>query len=318
MAEIAVIGGNGFIGRALVQELEQRGNMITAFDRFSGDTLPTFTNKIRSIQGDFLNRADLARAVKGMDVVIHALSTTTPLTAQSDPTLDVRTNVLQSIELFDECVSAGIKRVIFLSTGGAIYGQQSQTLLSENTIPLPVSPYAIGKLAIENYLRYFSATRGLRSTVLRISNPYGPGQRPGRAQGLIPIALRAVAEGRPVHRFGDGSMVRDYLHVADLARMISEVVMGQPRHHIYNLSSGRGASVSDVLDVIQDVTGLPLELETIPVPATFVHRAVLDSSRFTAEFSIKPIISLRDGVASTWKEIVDNGAHSGDSGSSHL
>src|SRR5690606_14386344 len=118
-------------------------------------------------------------------------------------------------------VEAGVKHVAFASTGGAIYGEQDDESITEYAVPRPLSPYAIGKLAIEGYLRYFHRKHGLRSVSFRISNPYGPRQHPHKRQGVIPIFLQRIAEGLPVEVFGDGSMVRDYLYVEDAARMVT-------------------------------------------------------------------------------------------------
>jgi UDP-glucose 4-epimerase len=304
MSDVAVIGGNGFIGKALVARLAERGASVTVFDRFSTGIDQSSLPTIRAIQGDFLSSADRALAVEGARTVVHALSTTTPATAQDDPALDVRTNLMPSIDLFTECARAGVERVVFLSTGGAIYGPTASPTLTEDTVPRPVSPYAIGKLAIENYLRFFSATTGLRSTVLRLSNPYGPGQRAGRAQGLIPIALRAVAANKAVTQYGDGSMVRDYIHIDDASRIIADVIVGDPHHEVYNVGSGEGASVADVFRVVEQVTGRPLRIDQRPAPATFVHRSVLDTTRLRAEFMTGPMTSLVDGVRSTWLELM--------------
>lgn len=306
MGDIAVIGGNGFIGRALVTRLAERGATVTVFDRFSTvDAYPSAPGVIL-VPGDFLSRSDVARAVEGARTVVHALSTTTPATAQDDPARDVRTNLLPSIELFEECSRLGVERIVFLSTGGAIYGATATELLTEESVPRPVSPYAIGKLAIENYLRYFSATNGLRSTVLRLSNPYGPGQRAGRAQGLIPIALRAAAEQKTVTQFGDGSMVRDYIHISDASRIIADVVLGAPRHDLYNVGSGAGTTVADIFAIVERVTGRSLTIERRPAPATFVHRSVLDTTRLRSEFPPDPMVSLVDGIRSTWQELTNH------------
>ena len=203
MAKALVIGANGFIGSHLVDGLAAAGHEVTAFDRFSSGA-PTFGRDAATVRvADFLNRGDLESAVAGQDLVFHFLSTTTPATAESDPTLDIRTNLVQSVELLDACAAAGVRHFYFASTGGAIYGPQGFDSYAEVDRTLPISPYAIGKLAIEQYLGYFGATRGLTSTVFRISNPYGPRQHPQKKQGLIPIALRQILRERarcPVRR----------------------------------------------------------------------------------------------------------------------
>ncbi|WP_046528780.1 MULTISPECIES: NAD-dependent epimerase/dehydratase family protein [Cellulomonas] len=308
MAECLVVGGNGFIGSHVVDALAARGHAVTAFDRF-GRTRSQFTAAdVRAVSGDFLNVDDVRHAVEGHDTVVHMLSTTDPATAENDPTLDIRTNVAASIELFRACVDAGVSRVVFASTGGAIYGDQDREVFGEEDPALPVSPYAIGKLTIESYLRYFRRKYGLASTVVRISNPYGPRQNPQKRQGVIPIFLRRLADGLPVTIYGDGSMVRDYVYVTDVAEMVADVAEGTPRHDTYNLGSGSGSSLEDIVRTIGEVTGRDVRREYAPRPATFVDHVTLATARFEAEFPSRPRTSLAEGIRLTWEDIT-GGSH---------
>ena len=306
MAKTVVIGANGFIGSHLVDSLAAAGHSVTAFDRFSSQT-PTFAAQgVRVLQGEFLSRADLEGAVDGQAYVFHFLSTTSPATAESDPTLDIRTNVAQTVELLESAATAGIKRFYFASTGGAIYGPQGKAEYSEMDRALPISPYGIGKLSIEHYLHYFKATHGLKSTALRISNPYGTRQKPNKKQGLIPIALRQITLGRPVIRLGNGSMVRDYVYVEDLVRMVTPMVGVDTEFDLYNLGSGIGYSVTDIINSLHRVTGIDFAVEERPAPPTFVDRVVLDTERYRAEFGTADMTELDEGVRLTYEEIRDH------------
>ncbi|MFO7690777.1 MAG: NAD-dependent epimerase/dehydratase family protein [Cryobacterium sp.] len=303
MAKAVVIGANGFIGSHLVDSLVSAGHEVTAFDRFSSRS-PTFSpGPVRLLQGEFLSRADLDEAVRGQDFVFHFLSTTTPATAEADPTLDIRTNVAQSVELLESCVSAAIQQVYFASTGGAIYGPQNKAEYAETDRALPISPYGIGKLSIEHYLHYFHKTHGLKSTALRISNPYGTRQKPNKKQGLIPIALRQIALGRPVIRMGTGSMVRDYVYVEDLVKMITPMVGLDTQHDLYNLGSGAGHSVNDIIASLRRVTDTDFDVHELPTPATFVDRVVLNTERYRSEFGQGELTALDDGIRLTYEEI---------------
>jgi UDP-glucose 4-epimerase len=303
VADILVIGANGFIGSHVVDRLVADGHSVTAFDRFSSASPAFVSTPARVVSGDFLSRGDLRAVVEGQQYVFHLLSTTSPATAEGDPTLDIRTNVAQTVELLEESVAAGIDRFYFASTGGAIYGSQGKNEYVETDRVLPVSPYAIGKLAIENYLGYFAVKHGLNSIAFRISNPYGTRQRPNHKQGLIPIALRQIALGEPVVRLGDGSMVRDYLYVDDLAAMICSTVGHEPEQRIYNIGSGTGHSVNEVLASLERATGGGFAIEERPVPSTFVDRVVLDTHRFRDEFGDTKLTSLDDGIRITNDEI---------------
>lgn len=306
MADTLVLGGSGFIGSHLVDGLVAEGHRVTVFDRFTGGLPPESRPGVVSIAGDFMNREALEAAVAGHDWVFHLLSTTSPATAQADPTLDLRTNVMQSVELLQACVAAGVQHVFFASTGGAIYGPQPQREFSELDPTRPVSPYGIGKLAIENYLRYFSTVHGLSSTSLRISNPYGTRQHPDRKQGFIPIALRSIIEGHPVVQVGDGSMVRDYLYVADLVAMIMKLTRQSPQHDVYNLGSGSGVTVAGVIETMRRVTGVDFAVELRDKPSTFVDHSVLNVDRFVTEFGAVELTPLDEGIRETYTEMLEH------------
>ncbi|HXH36661.1 MAG TPA: NAD-dependent epimerase/dehydratase family protein [Plantibacter sp.] len=304
MARAVVIGANGFIGSHLVDALVADGHEVAAFDRFSGGREPSFSSSgVELLRGEFLSRTDLDSAVRGRDLVFHFLSTTNPATAEADPTLDIRTNVAQTVELLESSAEAGVGHFYFASTGGAIYGPQGKASYAEQDRALPVSPYGIGKLTIEHYLHYFRTMHGLDSTSFRISNPYGTRQHPHKKQGLIPIALRQVVNGETTVRLGDGSMVRDYIYVTDAVQMITKVVGRDREHDLYNIGSGQGYSVNEVFDSLRRVTGIDFAIEDRPAPATFVDRVVLDIARYAEEFGEPSTIALDDGVRATYEEL---------------
>lgn len=305
MAKCLVLGANGFLGSHIVDALISDGHKVRAFDRFTNATHNFIDHKnIEIIAGDFLNHHELAGALKGMDYVFHFISTTTPATAENDPLIDIETNIRMSVELFQECVSQGTKKIIFASTGGAIYGSNSSENVSESVLPLPVSPYAIGKLTIEHYLRYFEKKFGLNSLVFRISNPYGERQSLASKQGVIPIFLQHIARGEAITVLGDGSMVRDYIYVKDMARMIAGSFMHN-KHNLYNLGSGQGLTINDLVKTMGVIIDKPVKIKHSENPTTFVEKIVLDSSRFYDEFHDMPITNIEDGMLATWKYVQD-------------
>jgi len=305
MAKTLVLGADGFIGSHLVDSLVSNGHSVRAFDRFSKSS-PSFDNNesIEIFPGDFLNTGQLEEALHGIDYVFHFISTTTPATAENNPTIDIDTNIRTSVELMKLCVKASVKRVLFASTGGAIYGAENERTARIETDPtLPVSPYAIGKLAIENYLRYFRAKHGLESTVFRISNPYGERQPFHRKQGVIPIFLENIYLDKPITILGDGSMVRDYVYVKDLTEMISKVFTRADLQDVYNLGSGTGTTVNEIAQLAQEVAGKEAIIERANVPPTFLQSVVLDTTRFTTDFGFTAHTSLRDGMRATYTYI---------------
>lgn len=309
MPKCLVLGANGFLGSHLVDSLVSRGLHVRTFERISSKPAYEHHPNIEQFKGDFLNKADLDEALDGIDYVYHFISTTTPVTAENDPSFDIDTNVRGSVALFEACVKKSVKRVFFASTGGAIYGENNVQPYTETSLTQPVSPYAIGKLSIEGYLRYFRRKHGLHSTVFRISNPYGERQSLGSKQGVIPIFLENIYRGRPITVYGDGSMIRDYVYVKDLTRAIASVAQSDFEYEVYNVGSATEVSVNELIAIAKRVTGKEVNVEHIPAPSTFVQSVVLDDSRFVDEFSPFTTTELEDGMKQTYEHIkqkVDN------------
>ena len=308
MAKCLVLGANGFIGSHLVDSLADQGHEVKCFDRYkSGNIIfaKKDHHKIEIVAGDFLNRANLEEAVDGMDYIFHFISTTTPITSDNDPSIDIDTNIRMSVELFKICAEKKVKRVIFASTGGAIYGNSpSNDPIKESTYPRPVSPYAIGKLTIEIYLRYFKAKHGLNYQIMRISNPFGPRQNILGGQGVIPIFLENIINNKPITVFGDGTMVRDYIYVEDVAHLITEAFdKNLEKSEVYNIGSGNGRTVNDLIHIIQQVTGKEIARKHIETPATFVDHIVLDTSKYSNDFGVYPQFDFKEGIQKTWDNL---------------
>lgn len=309
MSKIIIFGANGFIGKHLVQRLSQTSDhKIVAFGRFSDyqrgavSPLKEYPN-VQIVAGDFFNRSEVAAVLDGADYVFHLISTTTPATSNDDPFIDVQTNVLGSIELFELCAERNVKKIIFLSSGGTVYGDINSDAITEQAIPQPRSPYGIGKLTIEHYLRYFKFTSKLDYTVYRVANPYGPGQNIYGKQGVIPIFMHKFLTGQPITIFGTGDMVRDYIYVEDLANMIVESYARINHHDIYNLGSGKGVTVNQIIKAIETCSGHSVEKNYLPAPPTFLQKSVLSVDRYIGEFKIRPTTSLDNGIKKTWEYV---------------
>lgn len=306
MANCLVLGANGFISSHLVDRLVKDGHFVRCFDRYRQDSYnfdegDHTHGKTEIFSGDFLNRSSLYEALEGIDYVFHFISTTNPLKSDADPFIDIDTNIRMSVELFAICSERDVKKVIFASTGGAIYGNSPpNAIINEDLCPRPISPYGIGKLTIEHYLNYFKHKHNLDSVSIRISNPYGPRQNIMSGQGVIPIFLNKIKQGEPVTIYGDGTMVRDYLYIEDLISMIAPLMEEQTAHSVYNIGAGRGHSINELISTIERVTGQEVQTEHRPTPATYVDRVVLDTSRYVSEFGIKPQFSLEQGIKRLW------------------
>lgn len=306
MSKVVVFGANGFIGKHLVHKLaEDSDTKIVAFDRFPEVFVGNNSqfNDLKNVEifpGDFLNHSDVSQALEGADYVFHLVSTTNPALSAKDPFIDIDTNVRGSIMLFELCSQKKIKRVIFPSSGGSVYGDVGSEIIDEDTIPKPLSPYGIGKITIEHYLNYFKKTKGLDYIVFRISNPYGPGQNIKGRQGVVPIFLNAALKAEPVTVYGDGSMIRDYIYIDDLIDMlVSSYKKANPSYMVYNIGSGKGTSINEVIKTINKHFRKKLAIKTQPIPPIFVNKSVLNIDRFIKEYNVHPQTNLDTGIAKT-------------------
>ncbi|MDD5489277.1 MAG: NAD-dependent epimerase/dehydratase family protein [Candidatus Moranbacteria bacterium] len=309
--KILILGADGFLGSNLAKSLlADKKYEIRAFDLFKDGisrNLAGYEKKLEMFQGNFLNREDLRKALKGIDFVFHFVSLTTPGSSMNDPLIDVDTNIRGTIVLLEECAKAKVKKVIFPSSGGAIYGNQSKKTLGEDDPQNPISPYAISKLAIEKYLEYFRMNRGLDYLVLRFSNPYGPGQNAVGSQGIVPIFLNLVKQGRPITVFGDGENMRDYIYIDDLIENTKKIVFKKNnKFRIYNIGSGKGTTINQIVKTIQKVTGKKIKVKKMPARSIDVRRVVLDTSRIRKETNYSLNIPREKGIGKTWMKIMKN------------
>jgi UDP-glucose 4-epimerase len=245
-----VLGGRGFIGSHLVDALLIRGFSVRCFDRPHviplGDAHLTNSN-FELCEGDFASETDVAEALEGCDVCYHLVSTTLPKSSNADPIFDVETNVLGTVRLLTHAVKAGMKKVIFVSSGGTVYGVPTRTPIPEEHPTDPICSYGITKLAIEKYLGLFKQLHGLDYTVLRLANPYGERQRTYASQGAVAVFLGKVLRGESVEIWGDGSVVRDYIHIADVVDALLVALEQTGNEHVFNIGAGRGHSLNEVL-----------------------------------------------------------------------
>ena len=305
MSRLVVLGADGFIGKNLVTELAKNSeDEIVAFDRFSSveDMEDTYFSQFENVTvyaGNFMNISDIETVLQENDFVFHLVSSTTPASALSDPFIDVDTNVRASVQLFEICVNKNINKLIFLSSGGTVYGDIDSEKISENSVTKPKSPYGIGKLTIENYLRYFKTTYDLDYIIYRIANPFGPHQNIYARQGVIPIFIQHILEEEPITVFGDGTMLRDYIYIDDVVKMICSSYKVTNKFDEYNIGSGIGRTVNEIIDSLALLTGSAPKIILKDQPASYVDKSVLDISRFNNEFGIFETTILDKGLEKT-------------------
>jgi UDP-glucose 4-epimerase len=297
-----VLGGNGFIGTHLVDGLLEEGHSVRTYDR-SPNRFRAVPRNVEYVEGELGNHGLIREAVEGVETVFHFVSTTIPKTSNDDPIYDVRSNLIDTLQLLESCVEAGVQKVVFASSGGTVYGLPQRIPITEGHPTNPITSYGIVKLATEKYLGLFDHLHGLDYTALRISNPYGPYQNPVGQQGAVPVFLHRLHAGHPITIWGDGSVVRDYLYVADLVEALKLAAEAETRQKVFNVGSGRGTSLNELVAIIAEVTGEWPEVEYVPGRVLDVPANVLYVTGVREELGWSPRTELAEGIDRTWEWI---------------
>lgn len=304
---VLIFGGAGFIGSHLSSTLVRLGHRVRVFDRLDVATnnLADILPQIELIRGDFLKASDVSDALDGIDLVVHLISTTLPKSSNDDPVHDVESNVLGTLKLLDLSRQWGVKKIIFLSSGGTVYGNSVICPILETHATDPVCSYGITKLAIEKYLRLFHHLHNLNYVVLRVANPFGERQNPSSGQGAVAVFLWKVLQEEPITIWGDGSVARDYFYVGDLISAVVAAIERETPSKIYNIGSGVPRTLHELLGIIQAVTGRAPSIQYTPARALDVPINFLDISRAQQELLWKPKISIEEGIERTWRSLLD-------------
>lgn len=302
-----VLGARGFIGSHLTDALLAAGAHVRAFDRPGIQAVKGLQEDNRpglsSLEGDLVSTKDIDMALTGVDVCYHLVSTTLPKTSNLDPAYDIETNLLGTLRLLDAAVRHKVKRVVFTSSGGTVYGNPSHTPIAESHPTEPTCSYGIMKLAIEKYLALYQQLHGLQHTVLRLANPYGERQRIEASQGAVAVFLGRALRGEAIEIWGDGSVVRDYLHISDVVRALIAAATSGSANQVFNIGSGQGSSLNTLLSAIREVTGKDLNVSYQPGRGFDVPVNVLDVTRAEKELGWAPQTNLQTGIAQTWQWI---------------
>jgi len=297
-----VLGGNGFIGSHLVDKLLAEGHKVRVFDKYEEHYRKPIAGG-DYCYGDFGNRGLLADALNGIDIVFHLISTTLPETSNDDPVFDVQSNVVETLFLLEQCVTKKIQKVVFISSGGTVYGIPVELPVHEDNPTSPECSYGITKLVIEKYLALFKLLHGANYVIVRPSNSYGDRQNPNSIQGAIPVFLNKVAKGESIEIWGDGEVVRDYIFIDDLVEGIYKAATVNAQSRIFNLGSSTGHSLNHIVKIIRRITEREVKVEYKAKRAFDIPKIYLDISRAREELSWAPVTSLESGIEKTWEFI---------------
>lgn len=298
--KILVLGGQGFIGYNLCSKLVEYGYQVSVFGQVIDPD--RIIKECNYIAGDFSNIDEYVDIFEGVDVVYHLISTTNPGTSNNNITQDIETNLISTIKMLNNCVKKHVKKVIFASSGGTVYGVPETLPISEEHKTNPICSYGITKLAIEKYLELYNRMYNLEYMILRLANPYGP-FHVSNSQGLINVYLNKVIENNIIEIWGDGEVSRDYIYIDDVVNAMCLSLNSNIKNEVLNIGSGEGTTINDVIKIMEESLGMQLnkvykESRNVDVPIN-----ILDINKAKQKLNWLPQVNIKEGIIKTYDAI---------------
>lgn len=301
---VLLLGGTGFLGTALARRLNQEGWDVCVVGRRAFN--PAIAG-IASRQASLDDEATLQDLLPHYHTVIHLASTTTPGLSASSPVREAEENVLPALRLLQILIEFQSIRLIYVSSGGALYGNPTVLPVTEDQPLWPLSNHGVGKVAVEGFLRVYGEQHGERVTVLRPSNVYGPGQMLRAGFGVIRTMLEHVRRDTAIEFWGDGETVRDYLFIDDWVEACWRLLGPQAPTGVYNVGVGEGCSLNSLRAMVERVTRRALRVHWRPARQVDIREVVLDSARLRAATGWIPQVTLEEGIQRMWIWLEGNG-----------
>ena len=297
MEKVLVLGSCGFLGNRLVSEL------IKSCDVVGYDRLPALgikeSERYHYVCGNFTEEQNFKEILleNKITAIYHLISTTTPHEGTTQTEREIKENIIPTVRLLDAAVECGVNKIIFASSGGTVYGDNSN-LHTENEATNPICSYGVQKMAIEAMLRLYSHVHNLKVRIARIGNPYGALMREGQTQGIIPIFLKKLYSNEGVTVYGNTK--RDYIHVSDVIRALEILLRYDGKEQIFNIGSGKGIYLKDLIKALEDLSGRKFALvQYEDIRGCDVLESILDISLAEKELNWRPEISLEEGIKKT-------------------
>jgi UDP-glucose 4-epimerase len=301
-----LVVGAGFLGTALARQLVAGGHRVHLLSRRAQIPQTTGIQYHRGSLDDHNLVRDLLRSCQ---TIYHTASTTTPGSSARDPVIEGTDNILPTLKWLHNLQANPDVHLVYLSSGGCLYGNLDRKPINEQQCPQPVSYHGAGKLAIETFLRAYVASQpeSASVTILRPSNLYGIGQSLRTGFGLVRTVLDRLHSNQPIEIWGDGEMVRDYLYIDDLvdACLAVDRQSGGSRYRVYNVGTGTGCSVNQLVALAERVSGCKADMYRQPSRSVDVQHVILDSTALRQDTGWSPVISLEDGLRRTWQWLFD-------------
>jgi len=305
--KVLVIGGNGFIGSYIVEQLVQLRIAVRVFGR-SANKYAKELDIVEYFYGDIQDKKEIESALIGIDIVCHTLSPTVPSTSNLNPIFDAQSNLISTLNILELMREKGLKRIIYLSSGGTVYGNPITYPTKENHPTNPLCSYGIIKLAVEKYLLMYEELHGFEPIIFRLSNVYGKRQRIDKPQGVIARFAYSLIENQPISIWGDGSIRRDYINVQDVSRIVVKGIQSAITG-AYNIGAGEDHSIKEIVDCIEQVANKKFVINYEEARNFDVPKVRLDISKVKADFNWTPKVKLIEGIQLQYdwmKEYFDN------------
>ena len=297
---ILVTGGNGFIGSALVVSLLAKGHQVTVVTYSNVIQLKPHENLLIKI-GDYADLKFMDEYLPGMDCLIHLAYTTVPENSVKDPVFDIDSNVISSLRLIEGMHKNFVKKLIFVSSGGVIYGENN-SIISENSELRPISSYGISKYILEKNIELLSQQLEIQSCILRIANAYGPGQHAKRNQGVINIWSDNIRNEKEINLIGTGDLIRDFIHIDDVVSAFHKVLEKNVTG-TFNIGTGVGTNLNRILNLLEEAIGKKALIKYIPDRGFDVSSNILSTDLFRNKTGWNPLIDIRTGIHRVINEV---------------
>jgi len=297
--KILVTGGAGFIASQIADAFIKEGNQVVILDDLSTGFERNINPKAKFVKANICDKSlNKLFDTEKFDVVNHHAAQMDVRRSVKDPEFDATTNILGTINLLQNCVNYDVKKFMFASTGGAVYGEQDYFPADEKHIQQPKSPYGISKLAVEKYLYFYNSEHKLNYTILRYANIYGPRQNPFGEAGVVAIFSTKLLKGEQPVINGHGKQTRDYVFVGDVVKA-NLLALKDETSDIYNIGTEIETDVNQLFHYINDITKANKEEKHGPTAAGEQLRSVITSDKIFNKFGWKPSIKLEDGLKTT-------------------